>query len=64
MSVVSANDQMARDRCPVHGLRGFVCFRESRFVTCVDKSVIWTLHGHILCYFKPILSDVSFIRLM
>ena len=39
MSVVSANDQMARDRCPVHGLRGFVCFRESSFVTCVDKSV-------------------------
>ena len=39
MSVVSANDQTARDRSPVHGLRGFVCFRESRFVTCVDKSV-------------------------
>ena len=39
MSVVSANDQMARDRCPVHGLHGFVCFRESSFVTCVDKSV-------------------------
>ena len=39
MSVVSFNDQMARDRCPVHGLRGFVCFGESRFVTCVDKSV-------------------------
>ena len=39
MSVVSANDQTARDRSPVHGLRGFVCFRESRFVTCVDKPV-------------------------
>ena len=39
MSVVSANDQMVRDRCPVHGLRGFVCFRESSFVICVDKSV-------------------------
>ena len=37
MSVVSAKDQTARDRSPVHGLRGFVCFRESRFVTCVDK---------------------------
>ena len=35
MSVVSANDQTARDRSPVHGLRGFVCFRESRLVTCV-----------------------------
>ena len=39
MSVVSANDQTARDRSPVHGLRGFICFRESCFVTCVDKSV-------------------------
>ena len=34
MLVVSANDQTVRDRSPVHGLRGFVCFRESRFVTC------------------------------
>ena len=39
MLVVSANDQTVRDRSPVHGLRGFVCFRESRFVTCVDKPV-------------------------
>ena len=39
MSFVSANDQTSRDRIPVHGLRGFVCFRESRFVTCVDKPV-------------------------
>ena len=39
MSVVSANDQTARDRSPVHRLRGFICFRESCFVTCVDKSV-------------------------
>ena len=23
----------------MHGLRGFVCFRESRFVTCADKPV-------------------------
>ena len=37
--VVSANDQTVRDRSPVHGLRGFVCFRESRFVTCADKPV-------------------------
>ena len=39
MLVVSANDQTVRDRSPVHGLRGFVCFRESRFVTCADKPV-------------------------
>ena len=26
MSFVSANDQTSRDRSPVHGLRGFVCF--------------------------------------
>ena len=39
MSLVSVNDQTARDHSPVHGLRNFVCFRESRFVTCVDKSV-------------------------
>ena len=39
MSVVSVNDQTARDHSPVHVLRGFVCFRESRFVTCLDKSV-------------------------
>ena len=39
MSVVSANDQTARDRSPVHGLRGFVCFRERRLVTCVVNPV-------------------------
>ena len=55
MSVVSANDQTARDRSPVHGLRGFVCFRESRFVTCVDKPVSFQhCTATILCYFKPI----------
>ena len=55
MSVVSANDQTARDRSPVHGLRGFVCFRESRFVTCVDKPVSFQhCMATILCYLKPI----------
>ena len=39
MSVVSASDQTARDRSSMHGLRSSVCFRESRFVTCVDKPV-------------------------
>ena len=39
MSVVSASDQTARERSPVHDLRGFVCFRRSRLVTCVDKPV-------------------------
>ena len=36
MSLVSANDQMARDRCPVHGLLMSVhanfCFIELAFV--------------------------------
>ena len=55
MSVVSANDQTARDRSPVHGLHGFVCFRESRFVTCVDKPVSFQhCTATILCYLKPI----------
>ena len=54
MSVVSANDQMARDRCPVHGLRGFFCFRESRFVTCVDKSVSFE---HCMAKFYAILNS-------
>ena len=55
MSVVSANDQTARDHSPVHGLHGFVCFRESRFVTCVDKPVSFQhCTATILCYFKPI----------
>ena len=55
MSVVSAKDQTARDRSPVHGLRGFVCFRESRFVTCVDKPVLFQhCTATILCYLKPI----------
>ena len=39
MSVVSASDQTARDRSSMHGSRSSVCFRESRFVTCVDKPV-------------------------
>ena len=30
----------ARDPSPVHGLRGFVCFREKSFFTCVDTCVI------------------------
>ena len=55
MSVVSANDQTARDRSPVHGLHGFVCFRESRFVTCVDKPVSFQhCTATILCYLEPI----------
>ena len=55
MSVVSAKDQTARDRSPVHSLRGFVCFRESRFVTCVDKPVSFQhCTATILCYLKPI----------
>ena len=55
MSVVSANDQTARDRSPVHGLRGFVCFRESRFVTCVDKPVSFQhCTATTLCFFKTI----------
>ena len=52
MSVFSANGQTARDPSPVHGLRGFVCFREKSFCTCVDTCFIQ--HGHIACYFKPI----------
>ena len=40
MSVFSANGQTARDPSPVHGLRGFVCFREKSFFTCVDTCVI------------------------
>ena len=32
MSVFSANGQTARDPSPVHGLRGFVCFREKSFL--------------------------------
>ena len=39
MSVVSASEQTARDRSSMHGLPSSVCFRESRFVTCVDKPV-------------------------
>ena len=39
MSVVSAKDQTARDRSSMHGLLSSVCFRESCFVTCVDKPV-------------------------
>ena len=55
MSVVSANDQTARDRSPVHGLRGFVCFREIRFVTCVDKPVSFQhCTATTLCFFKTI----------
>ena len=55
MSVVSANDQTARDRSPVHGLHGFVCFRESRFVTCVDKPVSFQhCTATILCHLEPI----------
>ena len=52
MSVVSAKDQTARDRSPVHV---FVCFRESRFVTCVDKPVSFQhCTATTLCFFKTI----------
>ena len=65
MSVVSASDQTARDRSPVHDLRGFVCFRRSRLVTCVDKPVsfqhcIATFYA-ISCVFTMARSCSSFV---